>query len=66
MGDWLCISLLSFFSTPMNYSVFAGAFAHMWWSPQRAALGASGGVMGMYGFLWSYHQRRGESAQVCE
>jgi hypothetical protein len=45
-------------------SVFAGAFAHMFWSPQRAALGASGGLMGLYGFLWSYHQRRGESAQV--
>jgi membrane associated rhomboid family serine protease len=49
---------------PNEISVFAGAFAHLAASPFRPALGASGGLMGLYGFLWAYHQRRGEASQA--
>mmetsp|Transcript_27046 Transcript_27046/g.55348 ORF Transcript_27046/g.55348 Transcript_27046/m.55348 type:complete len:381 (+) Transcript_27046:42-1184(+) len=52
-GPWL-------FSFAYLTSALAGAGGHLVVNSRNPALGASGAVMGLYGFLWAHYQRRGD------
>jgi membrane associated rhomboid family serine protease len=56
-GPWLlgCTYILS---------ALAASAAHILFSPRSSALGASGAVMGLYGFLWLHYRRQGDDDQA--